>query len=87
VPYKSTFMCEKSVDFGQCMDVQSAYDEALANGKLKEGTKESRYRDSSASHSRGLHHVSPDKAARAAVLRHDAQSIPISQGVRTSIGA
>jgi conjugal transfer pilus assembly protein TraV len=32
VPYESTFMCEKSSDYGRCTDVQSAYDQALAGG-------------------------------------------------------
>lgn len=29
VPYESKFMCEKSRDFGKCMDVQQAYEDAL----------------------------------------------------------
>lgn len=31
VPYDSKFMCEGSEDFGHCMDVQSAYSEALGS--------------------------------------------------------
>lgn len=30
VPYDSKFMCEKSRNYGRCMDVQSAYEEARA---------------------------------------------------------
>ena len=34
VPYDSEFACAKSHDYGKCMDVQSAYDEA----RTTEGT-------------------------------------------------
>lgn len=30
VPYHSTFMCEKTNDYGKCQDVQHAYQEAIA---------------------------------------------------------
>jgi conjugal transfer pilus assembly protein TraV len=49
VPYESTFMCEKSRDFGRCMDVQQAYEDALgaapANpAQLQPGAKEPEFR-------------------------------------------
>lgn len=45
VPYESTFMCEKSRDYGKCMDVQQAYEDALGAqsgnpAQLKPGKRE-----------------------------------------------
>ena len=45
VPYESTFMCEKSRDYGKCMDVQQAYEDALGSAprnpaQLKPGSRE-----------------------------------------------
>lgn len=49
VPYESKFMCEKSRDFGKCMDVQQAYDDALGAAesnpaRMKPGKAEPEFR-------------------------------------------
>lgn len=40
VPYDSEFACAKSHDYGKCMDVQSAYEEARAGEPLDAGPTE-----------------------------------------------
>lgn len=49
VPYESKFMCEKSRDFGKCMDVQQAYEDALGAApgnpaQMKPGKPEPEFR-------------------------------------------
>lgn len=39
VPYDSEFACAKSHDYGQCMDVQSAYDDARSHQATQSTTK------------------------------------------------
>jgi conjugal transfer pilus assembly protein TraV len=40
VPYDNEFACAKSHDYGKCMDVQSAYDEARARQSIPSGPAE-----------------------------------------------
>lgn len=45
VPYDSEFACAKSHDYGQCMDVQSAYEHARANeGPASAGSPGSQFK-------------------------------------------
>lgn len=89
VPYDSKFMCEKSRDYGRCMDVQSAYEEARAasasaNSKSKSKARDGqdpilRYPPASTGVTRPLRPLKPSKAgARSAAAKPDDSFIRVS---------
>ena len=87
VPYDSKFMCEKSRDYGRCMDVQSAYEEARAasasatsKAKPRDGKDPIlRYPPASTGVGRPLRPLKPSKiVARSANAKPDDSLIRVS---------